>query len=377
MASPEVVIIGAGPAGSMAGFLLARAGVDVLLTDRAAFPRRKLCGGCLAQSGCDLLSANQLHTLPSLRAANALARLRLRSCSRVLDLRVPPYRVIDRAGFDRDMVNAAVDAGARFSPETQARVYADHTLGLAGPRAGQRTLSPRVILVADGIKGSSLRGLDRFAWHAERGAYIGMGAIADALPDGCDPDAVNMYHFASGYAGIAPLGDGRAVIGAAVDPGWVKGRHESRPLVGLLKELGIGVEHCDSWLPTGGAPGLTRRRASVEADGRIFLIGDATGYIEPFTGEGMTWALGDACMVTDHALAVLGGRYTPGDWDAQHRHINTRRKILCRSTARLLRMPRLTHALIGAASRSPSLSGGLVRVVRVLQRRNIPQKSIA
>lgn len=377
MQSPEIIVIGAGPAGAMSACLLARAGVRVLLSDRAAFPRPKLCGGCLAQSGYDLLRANQLHTLPSLADARVVDRLRVHSASRVLELRVPAYRVIDRSRFDHDLVHAAINAGTRFCPGTQARVRTDHSVQLTDPNGAQRVLTPKSIIIADGIKGTSLRDLDRFAWHTRPNGYIGMGAIASALPRGCDPNAISMHHFHSGYAGLAPLPGGRAVIAAAVDPDWVKGQHDGTPLAGLLCELKIDIDPNTRLHTNPGAPGLTRRRAAIEADRRIFLIGDATGYIEPFTGEGMTWALADACMMTHHALAVLGGRYTAGAWTAQHRSINRRRKVLCRGTARLLRAPRLTRALIRTASGSRMLTSGLGSAVRTLQRQNLPHGSVA
>lgn len=377
MQSPEVIVIGAGPAGATAACLLARAGVDVLLTDRAPFPRPKLCGGCLAKPGHDLLAAHSLHTMPSVSNAPSIERLKLSSGTRSLTLPVPPYRVIDRARFDQDLAHASIDAGARFLPETQTRVGSARSVELTRAGGFTQTITPRTIIVADGIKGTSLRGLDRFAWRTRPNAHIGLGAIASALPCACDPGAIEMHHFHAGYAGIAPLADGRAIIAGAVDPAWIRRNHDATPMTALLKELGITLAPETELHTNPGAPGLTRHRAAIEDDDRIFLIGDATGYIEPFTGEGMTWAMTDASMITAHTLAVLRGTYATGQWAAQHAHLNRRRKLLCRATTRLLRAPRLTQGIISAASRSQTLSCGLASVVGVTQRQNLPRTGIA
>lgn len=377
MQSTEIIIIGAGPAGSTAACLLARSGAQVVLTDRATFPRMKLCGGCLAQTGFKLLEANQLAALPTLACSPIIDRLNLQSATRSMSLSVPPYRVIDRAAFDSDLVHAATNAGVRFLPKTLAHVRPDYTVELT--RSGQETetLSARVIIVADGIKGAALRKMSAFTWRIDPDARVGLGAIVSALPSGCAPDAITMLHGQNGYAGIAPLHTGQALIAAAVDPAWVRIPHDTPPLIALLHELGLAIDPETPLRITGGAPGLTRTRDSIEADGRVFLIGDATGYIEPFTGEGMTWALQDACMIARHASATIGGRYTLGTWTAQHRRVNRRRKALCRYSTQLLRKPRLTRAIMSVSSSTPLLTQAIAGVVSALQYHDLPETSIA
>lgn len=377
MQSPEIIVIGAGPAGAMAACLLARAGVDVLLTDRAPFPRPKLCGGCLAHAGYELLEANGLHSIPSVSNASSIDCLELHSGARSLTLPVPPYRVIDRARFDQDLVDAATSAGARFSPDTLARVRPDRVVELDQTGGTQGTITPRTIIIADGIKGTALRDLDRFTWRTKPNAHVGIGAISSTFPRRCDPGAISMHHFSGGYAGVAPLSDGRAIIAGAINPAWIKQQHDTTPMDALLRGIGIHFDPQTAFTTNPGAPGLTRRRAAIEDDARIFLIGDATGYIEPFTGEGMTWAMTDACMIVEHALGAMSDTYTPGAWTSQHAQLNRRRKLLCRATARLLRSPRLTGALISAASRSRALSGGLSTCVDLMQRQNNPRVGIA
>lgn len=377
MQSTEIIVIGAGPAGATAAYLLARSGAKVVLTDRAAFPRKKLCGGCLAQTGFNLLEAIQLASLPSIASSPIIDRLDLRSSTRSMSLSVPPYRVIDRASFDSDLVRSAIKAGAKFLPETLAHVCPDYRVELTRSGQSTQTLTARVIIVADGIKGTALRKIGSFNWRIDPHARVGLGAMASALPSGCDPNVITMLHGRNGYAGIAPLNTDQALIAAAVDPAWIGILHDGPPLIALLRELGLCIDPNTTLSTTGGAPGLTRTRDLIEADDRVLLIGDATGYLEPFTGEGMTWALQDACMIARHASAIVAGRYTLGNWTTEHRRINRRRKALCLMSTKLLRRPRLTRALISASSSTPLLTQAIAGAVYALQNQDLPETSIA
>ena len=377
MRTSEAVVIGAGPAGSVAACLLARHGHRVMLVDRASFPRQKLCGGCLATAGYSLLDAHKLGSIPSIANARMVHHLVLRSAKGSMRLRVPPYRVIERAQMDQDLIDAAIAAGATFLPETSARVDPSHRVELVSRGQAAQTYSPRAIIIADGIKGASLRACPEFAWRVAPNAYVGLGAIMSTMPPSCDEDAITMLHGNPGYAGIAPLGGGGAIVAAAANPAWVRASHDGPPLIALLQALGI---ECDPDTPltvTGGAPGLTRTRDRIESRGRVFLIGDATGYIEPFTGEGMTWAIDDACRVVEHVHAMIEDRYIPGDWSAAHRAAERVRTPLCRISTRLLRHADLTNAVISASASVPAINGIIASAVRSMQHRSMPKASSA
>ena len=94
-----------------------------------------------------------------------------------------------------------------------------------------------------------------------------------------------------GYLGHRPArGRARLVIAAAADPGWIRDHARGGALPALLERCGLDPIG-DAIGRVRGAPVLTRRRERVEARGRVFVIGDAAGYVEPFTGEGMSWAI--------------------------------------------------------------------------------------
>jgi flavin-dependent dehydrogenase len=364
----EAVVIGAGPAGAVAACLLARAGIDTTLIERSSFPRPKLCGGCLAQSGFDRLQSCDLALLPSLESAPVINQLDLHSGVRSLSLRLPCYRVVDRARFDQDLVSASVRAGVRFFPETTAQVAPDGAVEINQKNSDTQTLKPRVIIIADGLKGSSLKHHPAFAWRIARRSRVGIGATIKTLPPLCDPHAITMFHNAHGYLGVAPMHDGRAVVASAADPDWIKERTDAPPLVSLARVLGVELGNLSN-ARTHGAPPLTRKRSQIEANGRILLVGDSIGYIEPFTGEGMSWAIEDAEMVIEHAIACCNGRYNHGNWTRAHAHAHLRRSMLCKSVLNLLRREMLVRTTMSVCARSPMLTSMLSKSVNKLQQR--------
>ena len=113
-----------------------------------------------------------------------------------------------------------------------------------------------------------------------------------------------------------------------------------------------------------GTRPLTRHSARLAA-ARVFLLGDAAGYIEPFTGEGMGWALSSAVAVVPAIMQTLAGRgeLAAAQWDATQRYHMRRGQAVCRIVSSLLRRPTLVGAGLRALSVVPSLANPLVRRV--------------
>ncbi len=367
--SPDVLVIGSGPAGALSALRLARKGIATLLVDGAAFPRAKLCGGCLARSGQNVLQSNGLENLPALRTAPTVDSLRLISGGRAASFPIPSYRVIDRARFDAELVEAAMAAGARFLDRCRAIVGTGGLVTLSEAGGGRALdVRARLIVVADGLKGSSLRDVPGFGWRIRDGSHVGIGMIGTCMPAGCSRDSITMFHAAHGYLGIAPLADGRADLAAAIRPDWVKARGGGRALPAVLASFGLDPESVETDSPTLGAPHLTRTRERVEDGSSIFLCGDAAGYLEPFTGEGMSWALAGAEGLVPHLLEALGGTYRPGRWTATLREEWRRRRGLCRVVSGLLRRPLLTAGFVRASAHMPALADGVGTLVGAAQR---------
>jgi 2-polyprenyl-6-methoxyphenol hydroxylase-like FAD-dependent oxidoreductase len=150
------------------------------------------------------------------------------------------------------------------------------------------------------------------------------------------------------------LEDDRLDLACAVDGRAVRSFGGPGALVQqLLREVGWPLPAGLAEQPWRGTAALTRQATRV-AGQRLFALGDATGYVEPFTGEGMAWALASAVAL---APLVLRGvqRWEDAlarEWTIQHRLVVRDRQIACRLLAAVLRVPWLTAALV-ALLRSP------------------------
>ena len=107
---------------------------------------------------------------------------------------------------------------------------------------------------------------------------------------------------------------------------------------------------------------LTRRTRPIAGE-RFFLLGDATGYVEPFTGEGIAWAL-----LSGQAIAPLVEKgidqwdpALPRTWSRLHRRLVMQRQLLCRGVALLLRHPKLASVALVGADRLPRVAELIIR----------------
>jgi flavin-dependent dehydrogenase len=356
----DAVVIGAGPAGALAARELARLGVAVLLADRASFPRWKVCGCCLNRWALESLQTVGLGELPERCGAVPLRQLQLSARGAQALLPLPEGAVLSRERLDMELAAAAIAAGAAFLPQTRAVLPGALEEGRRVLlRQGERSAetSARVVLVAAGLSGMMV---GEQATRAD--SRIGAGAVLAEAPASYRPGVISMACGAKGYAGLVRLEDGRLDVAAALDP---RGVREAGGLGGavadILAEAGLPpIPNLEgqSWR---GTPLLTRRRSRVAA-ARLFLLGDAAGYIEPFTGEGIAWALASGL-----ALAPLAARasrsWSPtfaAEWTAMHRRLIIRRQQLCRVVTQALRCPVLVHLVVRLLAHLPALAGPVV-----------------
>lgn len=367
----DALVVGAGPAGSMAARQLARAGARVLLVDQKAFPRGKVCGACLNGQALSVLDAVGLGSLVMRLGGIALEGFDLRLDGRTARLALPAGAALSRVRFDAALVDAAQEAGARFLPETRAFVGAADAdrrrVRLIQP-GREATAAARVVLVASGLGSSSLKDVPAARAEVVAGSRVGAGCVVAGFPDLYRERTLFMAVGRHGYVGLVRVEDGSLNVAAAFDGGFV--RSSGRPgcaAAAVLAEAGFpaiaGLDAAD-WQ---GTARLTRRARPLAAE-RLFLLGDAAGYVEPFTGEGMGWALTAAYAVTPLALAAIG-RWDPslvGAWSALHRRRVGRRQRLCRGLAMLLRHPWPARLALELAARAP----GIARLV--IERVNTP-----
>ncbi len=365
----DAVVVGAGPAGSMAARRLALAGHRVLLTDRAAFPRFKVCGCCLNAAALEALDSAGLGGLPDRLGALPLFSLRL-ACGRAAgELPLPRGVAVSREALDNSLVAEAVRAGAAFLPKALASVPPD-----AGPcpvvilrqSDGVARVTCRAIVAADGLGGRLLGSEQGFPVRVTRRSRLGCGVILDDGPDDYGPGIIHMACAPGGYVGLVRLEDGRLDVAAAFDPWFV--RSHGSPGAAAAAALGScrlppvpGLAGA-AWR---GTPALTRCRPRLQC-GPFFVIGDSAAYVEPFTGEGIAWALASAVAVTPLVGGVIERGppdVTEDAWTLAHRRLFARRHGMCRAIARTLRHPRLAALGIAALSAAPVLAVPFIRAI--------------
>lgn len=159
-----------------------------------------------------------------------------------------------------------------------------------------------------------------------------------------------------GYIGRVGLGDGRTNWAAAIDAALLRGHGSpGEAIAELWRSAAPGEPEAPAsgWR---GTPHLTRR--GVPERGPVFAIGDAAGYVEPITGEGMSWAIASGAGVVPCVMARLEGA-APGAWAREHRRVLGARRARCVAVAHAVRHPRALGACLRLAGAAPWASGAI------------------
>jgi geranylgeranyl reductase family protein len=320
----EVIVVGGGPAGASTAHFLARAGLDVLLLDRAKFPRDKICAEYLSPQASRILSEmNVLDEIERTCPAH-LAGMRVRApdghfadgeFASTHGFR--PFRdyglAIRRTILDAIVLNGARAAGARV--EELARVtdvprdHAGRVNGVTVMRADgkPRNLTSKFVVGADGLR--SVVGKRLGLTHTSR-FFPRRLALVTHYRNVRDVGALGEMHVDhQGYFGIVDVGGGLMNVAVVVPMSRAReigeGRDEfleqwiaSRP---HLAERFVGAERVEDVRATG--PFATESRPAW-APGAA-LVGDAADFFDPFTGEGMYAALRGGEMLAPFIVEAL------------------------------------------------------------------------
>ena len=360
----DVVVAGAGPAGAIAALVLARAGARVLVLERARFPRPKLCGDTINPGAVALLGELDVESV--LDGALPIRGMLITGEPRIaVRGRYPDGvagRALPRVVLDERLAHAAAAAGAGLEEGTLVRSpivdERGHVRGVdvQRPGYGPQPVRATVVIAADGHHSRLARGLglSRTPRSPRRWA---LGATFDGVGD---VGEVGEMHVRGGrYLGVAPMPGGLANVCGVCEGGraWrapdalaaavrrdalLAGRFAHARMVGRSMMLGpLAVDAVAA-----GAPGL-------------LLAGDAAGFIDPMTGDGLRFAFEGGRLAACEALRVLEHGWA----DAHLRLADARR----RAFGHKWRFNRALRTLVGApasvygAALASRLAPGLLR----------------
>jgi flavin-dependent dehydrogenase len=368
MRAPEwdVIVIGAGPAGALAAHQLARRQLRVLLVEKRTFPRWKICGSCLNGVALRALETAGLGYLTEALGAVPLERIRLGLQGRQLELALPAGRSLSRGRLDLALSEAAVAAGAVLRSPCEATVAGSHPAGrevLLRCGADIQITSARVVLVASGLGSPALGAELPIETRISPRARIGAGCELDSGVRGYGRGTIHMAIGRHGYVGLVRNEAGALNLAAAFDrPHLIAAGGPAASAAAVLAEAGFDPLPEAAAATWRASPALTRRSIPPAAE-RVLLLGDAAGYVEPFTGEGMGWALVGALAVVP---LVLQGQqeWNSGlerEWACRHARLIDTRQRFCHGLAFALRRPGLSRTLLEAARRWPALTAPLLQ----------------
>jgi geranylgeranyl reductase family protein len=378
----DVLVVGGGPAGSTAAFQLATAGIDVMLIDRARFPRDKTCGESLSPGALARLDAIDMWrpTVPEFGHLDfaPIRGMRIRSPRGTVFHGLyktggtSPGIAIRRTAFDHQLLERARTRGARIVEGIEATRAEE---GTDGACVSARTVSgstavrihARRVVVADGRlsfiarqlgfiePSASERGRRRYAVRAHCGRVAGLSSLAE------------MHVGEGGYCGLAPLSANEANVCYVlfadrldVTPQSLKAdfrRHLSRfPEVAARLEAS---EHTDEIRIVGPL----RLRSRRHVNGVFIACGDTTGFLDPFTGEGIAHAIASGVECAAAVFKSLHG--SPEGYAGYETRINAPRRVKAAAAHLLYGLvsrPSLANAAAAVFAGTPRLANAVVRL---------------
>ena len=323
IARADVLVVGAGPAGSATALLLADSGHSVVMVDRASFPRDKACSEYMSPEAVRIL--DRLGVVVALEQAGAVplagssvtaadgARLQGRFALAGHRPFRPTGLSVSRRILDHRLLEAARAAGVRVLERTAVETLLHDAGGIVGalvrmPGGDRGSIVARLTVGADGLRSVVGRrlgrrrqgGLRRVAFVAHVDGVAGMG------------DSAEMFVGRRGYLGLNPIGGGRTNVALVVPAGravGARGRADQFLMEALAEFPGVSERVrrgtlVREVLATGPFAAWSGR---VVAGGAV-LVGDAADFFDPFTGEGIYSALRGAELLAETVRPALAHR---------------------------------------------------------------------
>ena len=324
----DVIVVGAGPAGSSTAYFLAQAGLQVLVCEKTTFPREKVCGDGLTPRAVKALVAMGIDT--STEAGWLRNRgLRVYGGGRMLHLdwpelaSYPAFGVVrTRYDFDEMLARQACKAGARLveqcavdGPLTDRAGRVVGVTARLGPDKTPVTYRAPLVIAADGVSGrlglalGLTRRADRPMGVAVRRYYTSPRHEDDYLESWLELRDGQTDHLLPGYGWIFGMGDGTCNIGLGVLNSSGAFQHINyrelltRWMAGTPAEWEFTEEHATGPIRGAGLPMAFNRTPHYTRG--LLLVGDAGGMVNPFNGEGIAYAMESGQLAAEYVAQAL------------------------------------------------------------------------
>ncbi len=377
----DIIVIGAGPAGCASALFLHQKGLRVLVLDRAVFPRDKVCGEFISPAADDILE--ELGVLEAIQQSNPM-RLQGVAVSSYgkpelcIDYPPCPGRVkpmtslsLPRYQLDHLLVQKVMGQGIEVREQHAVDDFLfdeDRVVGVKGRDETSRPFqcSASVVVDASGRNGLSLRRLGLVKPHNGPGKV----ALAAHWENVQFPhDYCYMHISAPGYTGMAPVGNDSVNVVLVVEDRHVKGQE----LDTFYQTVVLGNERRRSLLAGARLKEQVRSVGSLAYDvrpvpcGGLVLAGDTTGFIDPFTGEGIYLSLRSAQLVVgviQKAFAAADfSREFLAEYDRQRQAEFRKKFILSRVLQKFIYRRRWCDGVVALLRRNPQMAQTLVGVI--------------
>ena len=337
----DAIVIGAGPAGSTAALLLARAGWSIAIVEKSRFPRRKVCGEFISATSMPLL--RELSVLDDFlhRAGPEVRRVGLFAKDATLSARMPQPanaiakrgRALGREHLDGLLLQAALRAGAEIWQPWKAselrRAGHDTVCTIEAEGKSNELTAPHIIAAHGSWENGSLP----TQVAAPHRATDLLGFKAHFTNSDLPPDLMPLLAFPGGYGGMVHTDGGRVSLSCCIRRDTLQqcrtasgNRRAAEAALHHIQSSCVGVRHAlkratldQAWLSAGPIRSGIRDRYS---DG-IFSVGNCAGEAHPIVAEGISMAMQSAALLcrlliagktAGHQPAEVGSRYG-AEWD--------------------------------------------------------------
>jgi flavin-dependent dehydrogenase len=386
----DALILGAGPAGSSLSIELAKRGKRVLLIEAERFPRNKVCGGCLNHRAVANLTKlgvwkefleSQAEPLDEFLIYTKMHRSRW-PIERMWNLRrstldsILVQTAIENGVYYLDRTRALIESGDARCPAVELRMVGDSIDNDGGMES--ILLSAKAVIVAAGLTRSPLKNAPNWPMKVDEKSRIGIGMSAsfdklEALA--CDEGSetsnalqefktlltgnLHMLLTSQGYAGVCRSDARTVTIAAACDPGEFRhGRSIESAIGSIFRTCGFPGSELLKFFDRRATPHLTRR-SEIVADAGVYLLGDSSGYVEPFTGEGMSWCFEGAEALAGILTSNVGSQ--EANWTTWVRRHRDRKQSLIRWVAKQARRTTLPDWILSGLDKSSVLRNWLLQ----------------